>query len=127
MPDGRSRIKRLSTLLMALFFIAAGANHFLNPAFYLPLIPDYIPFHSGVNGLSGVAEIGLGMGLFSARTRKLSSTGIILLLVAFIPSHVYFIQVGGCIEGGLCTPLWVAWLRLVVVHPLLILWAWSAR
>jgi uncharacterized membrane protein len=112
---------------MALFYLAAGVNHFWHPEFYLPLIPPYFPWPEAINILSGIAEIILALGLFSPRLRPYAAWGIIALLVAFIPSHVYFVQIDGCIPDGLCTPLWVAWLRLLLIHPLLMLWAWWGR
>lgn len=127
MQAGRSKIRHISRVLLSLFFLVGGINHFVNPEFYLPLIPNYIPFHGAVNWLSGLAEVALGMGLFWPKTRRVSALAIIALMVAFIPSHVFFIQIGGCVEEGLCTPMWVAWLRLLVIHPLLILWAWWSR
>lgn len=121
---GRLGIRSISRLALALFFMVAGVNHFVNPQFYLPLIPDYLPFHEAINWLSGWIEVVLGAGLLWSTTRRMSSIGIILLMVAFIPSHVYFIQIGACVEDGLCTPMWLAWARLVLVHPLLMWWAW---
>ena len=49
---------------------------------------------------------------------------IIVLLIFFIPSHVYFIKIGSCVPNGLCVNPIIGWLRLVIVHPILILWAW---
>lgn len=118
---------KISLYLQVAFYLFAGANHFINPDFYSGLIPDYLPYHSFINIASGMIEIAFGLGLVFPITKKYTAYGIILMLVAFIPSHIYFIQIGGCIEGGLCTTPLVAWIRLVVVHPLLILWAWSAR
>lgn len=103
----------------------AGLNHFVDPNFYYPLIPPSFSQPEMVNILAGLAEIALGIGFFSPKTRKLSAFGVIALLIAFIPSHVYFIQIGSCIENGLCVPEWVGWVRLLIVHPLLILWAYS--
>lgn len=120
-------MKKASLYLQVAFYLFAGVNHFINPDFYAGLIPDYLPFHSFINLASGVIEIALGLGLLFPVTKKFSAYSIILMLIAFIPSHVYFIQIGGCIEGGLCTTMTVAWVRLVIIHPLLILWAWSAR
>ena len=120
-------MKRFSQYLQVAFYLFAGSYHFINPDFYAGLIPDYLPFHDFINLASGVIEIILGLGLLFPATKKLASYSIIAMLIAFIPSHVYFIQIGGCIEGGLCTTMWVAWIRLIIVHPLLILWAWSAR
>ncbi|MEY2705519.1 MAG: hypothetical protein RL407_1581 [Bacteroidota bacterium] len=111
-----------------LFFILAGGNHFLSPDFYLPLIPPYFPFPHQINGISGAAEIVLGLGLWIKGFRKYASWGIIILLLAFIPSHIYFIQVGSCIAGGLCVPLALGWIRLLLIHPILLFWAyWSGK
>ncbi|WP_448519334.1 DoxX family protein [Rhodoflexus sp.] len=113
--------------LLAAFFVLAGLNHFVMPEFYYPLIPDYLPYPYTINLLAGIAEILLGIGLLTAPTRKWASWGIIALLIAFIPSHIYFIQLGSCIETGLCVPPWISWVRMLVIHPLLIFWAWYVR
>ena len=120
-------IKKASFSILVFFFILAGLNHFRAPDFYLPLIPEYLPFPDGINYVSGVLEILLGVGLIPRLSRRWAAYGIIAMLIAFIPSHVYFIEKGGCLDGGLCVPSWVAWVRLVVVHPLLIAWVWYHR
>lgn len=113
--------------LLAAFFALAGLNHFIMQEFYLPLIPDYLPSPDQINLMAGIIEVMLGIGLLIAPIRQWAAWGIIALLIAFIPSHVYFIQIGSCVEGGLCVPSWVAWVRLLLIHPLLIGWAWYAR
>jgi uncharacterized membrane protein len=120
-------VKKISLILQSLFYMAAGLNHFVNPGFYLDLIPPYFPFKEIINHASGVVEMLLGTALFITATRRFAAWALIIMLVAFIPSHVYFIQIGGCVEGGLCTGLEVAWIRLLLIHPLLILWAWYHR
>lgn len=117
----------ISRFILAGFFVVAGLNHFINPQFYLPLIPPFFKYFELINQLAGIAELTLGIGLLITKTRKLAALGIVILLVAFIPSHVYFIQIGGCIGEGLCVPLWIGWVRLVVIHPLLIIWAYTCR
>jgi len=109
---------------LGMFYLFAGANHFFNPEFYLPLIPDYLPAPLVLNLFAGIIEMALGILLFIPRFTKTATWGIILLLIALAPSHVYFIQIGSCVESGLCIPEWFAWLRLIIVHPLLGLWAW---
>ncbi len=120
-------VKKISLYLQVVFYLYAGTNHSINPDFYAGLIPDYLPAHDAINAIAGVVEIFFGIGLAIKQTRKWAAFGIIAMLIAFIPSHWYFIEIGGCIEGGLCAPVWVGWVRLVVVHPLLILWAWRHR
>lgn len=117
-------MKVLSAGVMGIFYTFAGVNHFVNPDFYLPLIPDYLPLHSAINWVSGGMEVILGIGVLYPKSRTLSSKGIIALLIAFIPSHIYFIQQGSCL-GELCVSTWIGWIRLILIHPLLILWAYS--
>ncbi|MCS6968792.1 MAG: hypothetical protein RMJ44_08595 [Cytophagales bacterium] len=113
--------------LLASFLVLAGINHFVMPEFYYPLIPDYLPFPAWINGIAGISEIGLGSLLLIAPLRRWAVGGIIAMLIAFVPAHIYFIQIGACVENGLCVPLWVAWVRLILIHPLLIAWAWYVR
>lgn len=120
-------MKKASLFALIAFYFFAGLNHFLVPDIYLSLIPDYLPFPNLLNFLSGILEIGLAIGLFFLRSRKLAVYGIILLLILFIPAHLYFIDQGNCFITSFCLPAWVSWLRLLLIHPLLIYWAYSQR
>lgn len=118
------RLRTYALYAMAAFYLFAGINHFWHPDFYLPLIPEWLPQPELLNSISGVAEIACGALLFASKYRKWAGRGIIVLLIAFIPSHIHFIQIGSCVPGGLCVPAWVAWVRLLIIHPLLMGWAW---
>lgn len=118
-------MKKILKWSFSLFYMVAGVNHFLNPQFYYGLIPNYLPFPECINYLSGVAELIFGFFAIFAKTEKIGGVGILLLLILFIPAHVYFIQIGSCINGGLCVAQWIGWVRLVVIHPLLLIWAWQ--
>ena len=115
--------KKLIIHTLSYFYLAAGINHFVSPEFYLSLIPPFFSYPELINYLSGIAEVMLGLGIMYFPTRKRAALGIMVLLLAFIPSHAYFIQIGSCVENGLCVPEWVGWIRLVMIHPLLIFWA----
>lgn len=119
-------IKYLRYLLIG-FYLFAGSYHFINPEFYGGLIPDYLLFPEFINYASGVLEIVLAVGVAIPKYRKISVYGIIVMLVLFVPSHVYFIQIGSCVENGLCVSPWIAWLRLIIIHPLLLFWAWVVK
>ncbi|HCK21866.1 MAG TPA: hypothetical protein DHW15_06815 [Bacteroidetes bacterium] len=110
----------------AIFYIIAGFSHWIMPEFYLPLIPDLLPEKEIGNALAGMLEVALGVGLLSLHYRKRAATGIILLLLFFVPIHIHFIVNGSC-TNSLCVPEWIGWARLVSVHPLLVWWAWEAR
>jgi uncharacterized membrane protein len=119
-------MKKISVVIQSLFYLFGGFNHFINPEFYLNLIPPSFNYLELINVLAGIIEIGLGIGLLIPYCRKWAAFGIMLMLIAFIPSHVYFISIGGCVEEGLCVPMWIAWFRLLIIHPALVYWAWSA-
>lgn len=117
-------MKKVSRFLFGILFIIAGINHFISPEAYLPLIPPYLPWPEFLNILSGVLEILFGAGLLTKKYRRISAYGIIFLLIAFIPAHIHHIQMDGCVSDRICIPLWAAWVRLMVLQPLLILWAY---
>jgi uncharacterized membrane protein len=119
-------IKYLRILLIG-FYAFAGSYHFINPKFYADLIPAYLPYHNLINYASGFFEILLAFGVVIPKIRLLAVKGIVVLLVLFIPSHIYFIKIGSCVESVFCVPPWISWGRLLVIHPLLILWAWGVR
>lgn len=113
-------IKRLLCYLMGTLYIAAGINHFWHPAFYLHLMPDWMPWHEMLVQLSGVAEILLGLMLFFPRTRHLGAWGIIAMLVVFLIVHIDMIRNS---ERYPTVSSWFLWIRLVL-QGLLILWAY---
>lgn len=113
---------------MGVFYIGAGINHFVMPDFYLALIPPIFSKPAFINILAGIAEILLGLGVLYLPTRRHAALGIVAMLVCFIPSHVYFIRLGSCIEGVFCVPEWVGWIRLLIFHPILLYWSfWVSK
>lgn len=126
-PIGNLRLKRTGFVAMVVFYLYAGINHLVMPGFYWPLIPPIFQYAEFINITSGVLEIVLAILLIFKPSRRLSAIAIVLMLMAYLPSHIYFIQIGSCIENGLCVPPWLAWVRLIIIQPLLMYWAWSYR
>jgi uncharacterized membrane protein len=118
-----------NTLLFLLigFYLFAGFNHFASPTFYLLVIPPYLSLWAKeINIMAGVAEISLALLLIPNRTRLFAAKCLVIMLVTFILSHIYFIQKGEFIIGSIeMTPL-TSWIRLLIGQPILILWAWWA-
>lgn len=112
---------------LPLFYAFAGVYHFINPEFYLPVMPSYVIFPLFVNYVVGFIEIALAIAFIFPVTRRLACLGIILLLFQFVPVHIDFIVKGSCIEEMLCVPEWMGYARLLVIHPILIFWAWYFR
>jgi uncharacterized membrane protein len=106
------------------FFILAGMNHFYMPGIYANLIPPNLPQHEFLVYFTGIAEMCGGILLLFNKTRKQGAILIIVLLILFIPAHIYMIRMAPFHLGKLIiTPL-IAWLRLPL-QALLILWAYQ--
>jgi len=113
----------ITRILCAAFYMGAGLAHFMNPEFYLRIVPPYLPWHDAIVYVSGVAEIALGALLLAPRYSRLAAWGIIALLLAVFPANIYVYQNQHLIPG----PPLVHLLRLPA-QGLLILWAfWYTR
>ena len=73
-------------------YIYVGMRHFIDPDFFLAIMPDYLPFHIEAVYISGVFEILLGGMLFLKRYRRIAGWGLIALLVAVFPANIYLAQ-----------------------------------
>jgi len=113
------RIAKLGLLVESLFYIAAGSNHFVHPAFYIHIMPDHYPNPATWVALSGGAEIAGGVGLLLPITRRAAAIGIAMMLVAFLDVHVFMLLHPERFPGF---PGWGLWLRLPM-QALLIAWA----
>ena len=51
-------------------------------------MPDFLPFHWELILISGVLEIGFGIGVLFDRFRNISLIGIVLILILFMSVHV---------------------------------------
>jgi uncharacterized membrane protein len=113
-------------VIMGLFYVVAGINHFRSPLTYLAVMPPYIPWPLVMIYISGVAEIlgGIGVlvpdGFVFARTRAFAAWGLVALLIAVSPVHINMCLHPEQFPG---VPLWAIWLRLPLQLPL-IAWAW---
>lgn len=120
-------LPKISLWIQALVYLGAGINHFINPLFYLVIIPNYLPNKGAINIISGICEILLGIGLIALpKYRKTIVMLLIVFLVAILPAHIYHLTEGGCLSNGFCIPLWACWIRIFLQF-LLMGWAWSIR
>lgn len=119
-------VKSVALALLGLFFIAAGANHFVHPGFYLRMVPGYLPDHALLVAISGVCECLGGIGVLIPMTRRLAGIGLIALLIAVFPANVQMAQhpqlyadIGSALAFYIRLPLqlvviaWVWWVTLM--------------
>ncbi len=113
-------MKDIFLYVMGVTYILAGLNHFKNPKIYHSIMPPFIPAPGFMIFMSGVIEVLLGMAVMWPPTTSLAAWGIIALLVAILPPHIYMIQQK---EQWPKIPSWLLWLRLPL-QGLLIFWAY---
>ncbi len=118
--------KKISLILLIALYLLAGTNHFVHPTGYLKLIPPYLPLPKIINLLAGFFELLFGLMLIYKPSRKLAVYGIILMLIAFIPAHIYMIQIAPFMLGNLLVTKTGAWVRLPL-QAVLIAWAYWHR
>jgi uncharacterized membrane protein len=74
---------------MGALYVVAGLSHFLAPRVYEQVVPPAFPRPLALVYLSGLAEVGLGVGVLFERTRRVSAWGLVALLVAVFPANVH--------------------------------------
>jgi uncharacterized membrane protein len=114
-------MKKISLYIMILFYAGAGVNHFIRPAFYLKIMPAWLPLHNELVFLSGVAEILCAVLLLFPKTRRLGAYCTIALLIAVFPANIQMLIDYARADNPL---LWIAVLRLPI-QLLLIWWAYG--
>lgn len=100
--------------------------HFVRPAFYVALMPPFLPAPLVLVYLSGVAEIAVGLGLLIPRYRRLAAWGLIATLIAVFPANIYHASSGGLSDPALPASFadpTLAWARLPF-QIVFIAWAW---
>ena len=111
-----------AVLPLALVFAAAGTLHFTNPAFFVRIVPPWVPDAGMAVALSGIAEIAGAIGLLLPATRKAAAWALILLLIAVFPANVHMLRMA-MEDGASAMMQTVLWLRLPL-QPLLGWWLW---
>ena len=81
--------KKLVLFGLAAFFINAGVDHFVNPDFYLSIMPPAFPLHPEAVYISGFFEVLGGVCVLIPRLRKIAGWGLVALLVAVYPANIY--------------------------------------
>ena len=114
--------KKIVIRSMSLFYFCAGVYHFINPLFYIDLLLSFIIEKEFIVAISGLTEIVLAVFLLFKETRKITSMGIILMLLLFL-FLVHFPMVLDYYDNG-NSFLWLAIIRIPIQF-VLIFWAYK--
>lgn len=108
--------------LASLFFIIAGANHFIMPDFYIAMMPSFMPFKEFFVVVTGIAEIVLGIAIQIPMLRRRAGMSLIGLLIAIFPANIYVALMQPPLPNLDYSPESMWW-RLLL-QPLFIAWIW---
>ena len=89
MPPTHSRLYRAGLITQSILYVAGGINHLWHPGPYVRIMPPHYAHPLGLVQLSGLAEIAGGIGLLIPRTRRVSATGIIAMLLVYFDVHIF--------------------------------------
>jgi uncharacterized membrane protein len=113
--------KKIWLLLMILLYLGSGIYHFLNPGFYLKLMPHWLPEQELMNALGGLAEIVLAVLLIFPLTQRFAAWSVQLMLFVFL--ICIHIPMAMDFRGWYDWIWWISIIRLPVQFWLL-RWAW---
>ncbi|WP_199532371.1 DoxX family protein [Neopusillimonas maritima] len=108
-------------IALAIAMIFFGIDHLITPERYLPMIESWLPFPNSVIAITGICEIGGGLGLLTQRFRRLAGLMLAIYFVAVFPANVHNAIYGLQVQG-LPTSEWYYWARLCF-QPLAVWWA----
>ena len=84
--------KLILIIISSIFYTIVGVKHFIEPDYFLSIIPPYLPFHIELVYISGFFEILFGLMILFPKYRYYGSIGLILLLIAIFPANIYLAQ-----------------------------------
>jgi uncharacterized membrane protein len=113
------RGRRWMRVVLAVVMASIGIMHFTAPAFFVSIVPAWLPAPESLVIVSGAFEVLGAAGLLVPRARRAASFGLAALYVAVFPANINMTLHP---ELGHGLPLWALWARLPL-QAVLIAWA----
>ena len=89
MKSIQQKIWTILKIVLGVFLIFGGIQHFIKPDFYIPFVPEFLPFTMLVIYISGLIEILFGVLVLIKKYAKIGAWGILILMLLFLPIHVW--------------------------------------
>ena len=125
MPASRVTLKkRIGLDLVFCWFLIGGVAHLARPAWFMEIVPPYVPWPMLVVLVSGGFELLGAFGLLAWRTRETAGKGLALLTVCVTPANVYMLQHHELFPQF---PVWLLVVRLPIQLALIVCIIWSTR
>ena len=80
MKNVMSKIWEGLRIILSLFIVVGGIQHFLNPNFYFPFVPNFLVYKLVIIYMSGVVEILFGLLLLINKYKSLGALAVLILI-----------------------------------------------
>ena len=81
--------KLFTVYVMSFMYIFIGIRHFIDPQYFLHIVPPQLPFKLFLVYLTGLIEVVGGVAILSPKSRKAGAYLLIFLLVSVFPANIY--------------------------------------
>ena len=81
-------MKNILSITFSAILLLSSVAHIIYPSFYSPLIPEFFP-ETAVNILIAILEGLIGIALLLPKYRNLGGLGFTLLMLLFLPIHIW--------------------------------------
>ena len=75
------KLRFITSIMLGIAFLKIGIDHFLNPAWFEPIVPEILGFPRFWVLISGAAEIVIGIMLILPMTQKIGGNSCAILLI----------------------------------------------
>lgn len=88
MKNSKNRIVNILSVFFGVIFLLAATNHVVNPSVYNAMIPHFIP-PQFAHVFAVLAEALVAVLLLLAKTRKYGAAVFTVLMIVFLPLHIW--------------------------------------
>ena len=99
-------LQNILSVVLGMFFLNVGIAHFQDPKWFEPIVPAILGDPTFWVLVTGVMEIGLGLGLIIPKTRKYSGLLMALFLVAIYSANLNMWINDVPLEGKTFATIW---------------------
>ena len=116
--------KFITIIVMSYFYMNVGVKHFIEPEWFLQIMPPNFPHHYEAVYWSGFFELLFGFLLINPMTRQLAGWGIIFVMITVFPANLYLAVTDG---AAMNISKELAWGRLPFQYVFIGLAFWHAK
>ncbi len=88
MKNNKKRAVNILSVFFGVIFLVAATNHVVNPTIYNPMIPHFIPTLFA-HIFAVLAEVLVAVLLLLPKTRKHGAAVFTVLMIIFLPLHIW--------------------------------------